>query len=351
MTDPAAVDLSVPLAVRAAPPDTLPSLPGDAGLIWVPSRLDLAAALAALARRVQEADDERVRVTEDEVTEDLARPWGDRSTDSRVGLDDQGVPRAWIDVEQPGGDERVIRAFLSGRVDPAWRGRGLGAALIAWGTARARQMLAESGKDGPGRIGMFLDDPNTAAADLAARSGFTPVRYYTDMVRSLVEPLDVPLPAVREVPGVQVVPWSDDLDEPVRVAHNEAFRDHWGSEPRTVESWQAGRSFFAPQWSHVALDEGTGEVAGYVISARYPDDGAVSGRTSGSVELLGVRRAWRGRGLGVALLATVLRTYQAAGVQAATLHVDNANPSGALGLYTSVGFVPEMRVTQHSIEM
>ena len=72
------------------------------------------------------------------------------------------------------------------------------------------------------------------------------------------------------------MPWSTELDEQVRLAHNEAFADHWGSEPRTAQEWAQGRSMFAPTWSFAAIDEATGEVAGYLMSARYEQDWAIA---------------------------------------------------------------------------
>jgi ribosomal protein S18 acetylase RimI-like enzyme len=64
----------------------------------------------------------------------------------------------------------------------------------------------------------------------------------------------------------------------------------------------------------------------------------VAGRTSGYTDLLGVRRAWRGRGLAVALLAAATAAFRADGMQDAALDVDTANPSGAHGLYAALGY-------------
>ena len=61
-------------------------------------------------------------------------------------------------------------------------------------------------------------------------------------------PSSVPTPSPDPRPSchIRIVPWSDELDEAVRLAHNEAFADHWGSEPRTAQEWTQGRSMFAP---------------------------------------------------------------------------------------------------------
>jgi len=336
------------LAVRAAAPATLPEPdPVATGLTWRPLGGDDVPVLAALVARVEAADAQPFRTSEVEVGEGFDGEWKDPARDSRVGLDADGVPRAWITLDAPPGDVRVIRVWEAGGVDPAWRGRGIGRALLAWATARARQKLAESGKDAPGRIAAFLEDHRADARALHARAGFAPVRYYTDMRRDLSRPLPEP----RPVDGVRIVPWSAELDDAVRLAHNEAFADHWGSEPRSPEHWQQGRAMFAPQWSHVALDEATGEVAGYTVSGRYEHDWEVAGFTSGYTELLGVRRAWRGRGLAPALLTAAMASFRADGMQYAELDVDTENPSGAHGLYASLGYEVTHGAVMYTIDV
>ncbi|HQG71102.1 MAG TPA: GNAT family N-acetyltransferase, partial [Rhodoglobus sp.] len=49
-------------------------------------------------------------------------------------------------------------------------------------------------------------------------------------------------------------------------------------------------------------------------------------------------RQWRKRGVAAALLAHTLEAVKAAGLEKAVLDVDSDSPTGALGLYTRVGF-------------
>ena len=85
---------------------------------------------------------------------------------------------------------------------------------------------------------------------LLTAAGFAMVRYFTEMERPLS---GLPRPAPPR--GVVVVPFSPELGEAVRLAHNEAFADHWGSEARSPEKWRyfLNHESFRPGLSSVAL--------------------------------------------------------------------------------------------------
>ena len=72
----------------------------------------------------------------------------------------------------------------------------------------------------------------------------------------------------------------------------------------------------------------------------------------GYVGALGVRRAWRGRGLGRALLHRTFGEFHSRGVRRVTLGVDAESPTGATKLYASVGMEVEMEavVFQKALE-
>ncbi|WP_231384055.1 GNAT family N-acetyltransferase [Cellulomonas sp. URHD0024] len=332
---------------RVAAPTELPSLDGLAHLTWRPLTRDDVPELTRLVNAVEEADHLPYRSSQDEVDERFDGDWKDHERDTLTGVDADGRIRAYAQVNQPPGDTRVVRAFLDGGVDPQWRGQGIGRELLAWSAGRGRQKIAESGKELPARLAVFVDDDATATVRLLRAGGFAAARFYAEMRRPLGDPLpDVPAPE-----GLTIVPWSTELDDQVRLAHNEAFADHWGSEPRTVDEWAQGRSMFAPTWSFVAVDDATGEVAGYLFSGRYEQDWEISGYSAGYTDLLGVRRAWRGRGLAGALLSTAMAVYKADGIEFAELGVDTANQSGAHRLYTNLGYAVFRSSTMFAINL
>lgn len=231
------------LAVRAAASDALAEPDAALGLRWRPLDRPDAAALHGLVAAVEAADVAPAGMSVEEVSELFDGDWKDHARDTLVGVDADGVIRAWAQVSTAPGDTTLVRTFLGGGVHPQWRRRGVGSALLAWSEGRARQLLAGSGKDLPGRIGVYCDDSAVDTVAMLERSAFAPLRYYSQMRRSL----DLPLPEAPAPRRVSIVPWAPELDEAVRQAHNDAFADHWGSEPRTAEQWSQHGSTFAPR--------------------------------------------------------------------------------------------------------
>ncbi len=338
-----------PIAVRADAPVVLDLPPTHLELSWRPLHARDVDGLFALIGAIELADRHPQLTSREEVSEYFVGTWKDLQADSLGGFDHDGVLRAYAFVEVRPGDERVVRAFLSGGVHPAWRGRGLGRAVLAWLEGRGRQKLVETGKELPARLAAFVLESARDQRRLYAAAGFSPVRWYTDMRRDL----SVPIPSVRPPSGVRIVRWSPELDELVRRAHNLTFGDHWGSEPQTVESWRHDPHHFAPSWSFVALDATTEEpvVLGYALSVRYEQDWAVQGYTCGYTDVLGVVPQARGRGLAGVLLARVMNAYKRSHMQYACLNVDNANPTGAYGLYERWGYEATHGSVLYSVEL
>ncbi|MEO8510990.1 MAG: GNAT family N-acetyltransferase, partial [Chloroflexota bacterium] len=73
-----------------------------------------------------------------------------------------------------------------------------------------------------------------------------------------------------------------------------------------------------------------------IIDAR---ENELLGVQRGWLDSVFVRRPWRRRGLGAALVARSLDVLRERGLTSAILGVDAENPTGALGLYERAGFV------------
>lgn len=316
---------------------TPPPLPESSfGLTWRPLQPVDAAALMALRNACEEADGLDYRSTVQETMEELSAPEADVERQAIAGFGGAGrmVAFGWA---QPKAKPTVRRRVdLWGAVHPAWRRRKLGTQVLRWSEARGRQFIATMPERHlPAALDIHAHERPADRLALAERHGFRPIRHYFEMRRAL----SGELPLAEVAAPLRIVGWSLELDEQVRLAHNEAFRDHWGSEPIPAEVWRhvfTGGSSFRADLSFVVLDGG--EVAGYSATYAYPADYTVSGIRDAWIGQLGVRRPWRRRGLASALIGRSLRTFLEAGLDHGSIGVDAENPSGALGLYERLGF-------------
>jgi mycothiol synthase len=232
---------------------------------------------------------------------------------------------------------RQWRIGLSGTVRPSWRGRGIGTALVKWQVERGLEVAAERLREAvlPAWLEVEAPEEDTSRNALFAEHGFSPVRYYLEMRRPLAEPIpDVAVPR-----GLSLVPFDPARDAAVRDAHNEAFLDHWGSTGLDAETWAmwvSGHHEFRPDLSFIVLDGE--EIAGYAMNSVHPKDWPTLGFTEGWTHQLGVRRPWRGRGVARALLHATFTAFVAEGLEFAALDVDAENPTGALALYSGMGY-------------
>jgi mycothiol synthase len=228
----------------------------------------------------------------------------------------------------------AVRVFVPGAVHPDARRRGIGTRLLRWAEERGRVLAA--GVAGAGTRQLDGEAAETAVDRIALfeRHGFRPARSFLTMRHDLgAVATGGPLPA-----GVVGAAWRPDLDDATRLAHNDAFRDHWGSDPLSVDRWQhfvAGMPGFRADCSWLAI--AGDEVVGYTLATvNTPSSGALVGWLG----TIGVRRSWRHQGIASALIRRSLASFAAAGAAGAGLDVDADNPTGAVRVYTTLGFRP-----------
>ncbi|WP_309712944.1 GNAT family N-acetyltransferase [Pseudolysinimonas sp.] len=295
-------------------------------------------ALVELYAAIAAADHPEWTETREEIEEELHHSWIDLAADSVIAEADGEIVATGLQIATPD-PETIVRSIAFGGVRPSHRGRGIGLTLTEWHRARGRQQLAASDLDLPGWLMFYVDERNTSQMRLADRLGLPLVRYFTKMERDLA--LDIPDLALPD--GLELaIPTAADSAR-ILDAKNNSFRDHWGSQPSTEEGWNSmmGQPTSRFDLSVIALEGDT--VVGFVMTQVNPDDFVLQGYAGGYIPLVGVTRAWRRKGVAPALLAAAFRLYRAEGHEKVSLDVDSENPSGALSLYTGMGFVPDTR--------
>ena len=215
--------------------------------------------------------------------------------------------------------------FHVGVVAQGAKGRGLGGKLID--LAEGRAVAA-----GIPRVHTWVPALDPSAAALCESRGYSEVRRFYDMAIELTEP--VPEPTLPE--GLAIETFVEDDARAFYDALDEAFQDHWENHPRPFEQWWEEK-LAAPDYDPTLwfLIRDGGEVAATVRNDPERNGG-------GYVGAIGVRRPWRGRGLGKALLLHTFGEFQRRGQTRVTLGVDAANPTGATKLYERVGMHVEM---------
>ena len=122
-----------------------------------------------------------------------------------------------------------------GYVHPDFEGRGIGTALLRVMEARARQQIDLAEPEQRVFVRNAMENRDMRAREMHANEGYNPVRYTWRMETTLEEA--PPAPAWPE--GVELRPFDlEQHDYLVYRAHEEAFRDHWGSVLHPYEHWQ-----------------------------------------------------------------------------------------------------------------
>jgi mycothiol synthase len=298
---------------------------------------DLDAWVGALAE-IEAVDRSGAVVLRADLEEQLALSYVDAAEDTRLGWRDGRIV-AWGTVYCIPND-RQWRVNLAGAVVPDARGHGLGSVLVDWQVTHGREVAARRPEGVPGWLELGASDGDTDRAELFAAFGFTPLRYYPEMRRPLTGTVAVPLDAPVLDDGLELVTFDQVRNGATRSAHNDAFRDHFAAtefDAETWRSWVTGDHSFRGDLSFHVLDGE--EIAGYALSFTYPHEWAALGFTEGWTHHLGVRRAWRGRGVAKAMLAATALAFRDEGLEYAALEVDAENPTGALALYEHQGYV------------
>ncbi|HEY8029121.1 MAG TPA: GNAT family N-acetyltransferase [Gaiellaceae bacterium] len=266
-------------------------------------------AVAALAR----ADEElyyghRSHVQAEDVTE-----WLSRSNESWLFEDDgKLVAAGWSGVW---GETGLVVGVV------ADKGKGIGSEILT----RAEAFLADQEI---AKTHAIAQEPDEEARALFEARGYAEVRRFYDMAIALDgEP---PAPVVPD--GLLLDDFHLEEARAFQATLNEAFQDHWDWHGLPYDEWWELRKNDDHSLWFVVRD-------GDEIAAAVRNEANRHG--GGYVAIIGVRRAWRGRGLAKALLHRSFGEFWRRGIARVTLGVDAESPTGATHLYEGVGMSVE----------
>ena len=200
--------------------------------------------------------------------------------------------------------------------------------LVAW--------LEERASEG-GTLRIWTGATDARVIDAAARLGFAPSRHSYRMEIALDG--DGPRPDWPEGVAVRTIAADEERDvyELVKEVWQDASDpidesfDEWAHWTTRADSYDPSLWFLATEGS---------EVAGFSLCRQDTND-----PNAGYVASLGVRRPWRRKGLGEALLQHSFGEFRKRGYGRATLGVDASSPTGATRLYERAG----MRVYRDTV--
>jgi len=264
----------------------------------------------------------------DDLTADEIRTWFAHPDLTMLVAELDGRAVGYLDVRRT----ESGRFPLDIRVHPDAWGKGVEDALVAAGEAWARAR-AEQGDVLRG----YAAEPARDLREALERAGFGVIRHSFDMAIELDgEPPKPEWPA-----GIALRPFRPGVDdEAVYEADMEAFSDHWDFHRTSYEEWRRW-NLEGPTHDpslYLLAHEGE-ELAGICLCQRHRSGDP----TWGWVATLGVRRPWRRRGLGLALLQHAFGEFRTRGMRRAGLDVDAENTTGAVALYERAGMHVERR--------
>ena len=240
-----------------------------------------------------------------------------------------GYMEVWTNSKPP------VHPWLWGRVHPEYEGLGIGTWLMHWAEARALCALDDvpEGLRFAPRTG--IQSQAAGSMKLFEDNGYKRIRSSYRMKIEMHEPV----PAPEWPAGISLKPYDPETDaEAVYRTDTEAFRDHFGFIEQPFEDGfkefmhiMTGYEGFDPTLWFLAMDGD--EIAGICLCRPHAYDDL----DLGFVNTLAVRRPWRKRGLGLALLCHSFNEFYRRGKRKVALGVDAENLTGALRLYEKAG--------------
>ena len=245
-----------------------------------------------------------------------------------TGPDGQHVAYADYSEYEPFDESGFEYAVL-----PEHSGIGLEQAIYAVAEDRAQRSIHKAPPDATVTLETRIWASNHADRVLLIERGYQQSRVWNRMLIEMSE-----LPAQPDWPdGISVRTLLPGEIETVHAAWEDAQRDEYGFSSLTPAEFRQyfveEEEAFDPTLWFLAIDDASGVIAGYTL-CRWERPGEPA---TGHIRYVAVRRAYRRRGIGQALLLHTFREFYRRGKRKVGLAVDSTSPTGADRLYERAG--------------
>ncbi len=311
-----------------------------------PPTLADAEIVTAIIAAADIAETGRSEASLDETLAEWQSPDFDLANDALLVFAPDGQPVGYADVEA---GAHPALPFMGVFLPPHPAAAVVGAYLMQWGEDRVRQNLPRVEPDV--RVALRCGSASTyqPLKTVFETAGLNLVRHYFRMMIDL----DAPPPAPVWPEGITVRAAVMGQDErAVLQVRRASFRDHWGyvEEPfeedfqRWLYRWQSDSNFDPSLWL-LAMDGDT--IAGIALCRPH-----LTGQEDvGWVSTLGVPRAYRQRGIGLALLRHAFNEFYRRGQKQVGLGVDASSLTGAVRLYEKAGMYVALQFDLYEKEL
>jgi mycothiol synthase len=285
-------------------------------------------------------------MTRDELESFWRNPWLNMAEDLRILVDATGKVAGYVECLKMA--KPPVHPYIWLSVHPEHISDNTSEILLDWAVERAHDVLDTLSDDLRVSINMHNLGSFKPWERLLEVKGFKLIRHSFIMHREIEQkPENAQWPQ-----GIELRLFDPDRDAvAVYKANDEAFEDHFGHQKQSFEDgfanfkhWMEGPNFDPALW-FIAWDGD--EVAGVSLCRVNEDEDPAIGWVGD----LSVRRAWRKRGLGMALLLHSFGEFYRRGFKKVGLGVDASNLTGALRLYKSAGMFIKRQFDRYEKEI
>ncbi len=220
--------------------------------------------------------------------------------------------------------------LILGWVTPAWRGQGIGTAMLHWAEAFIRQRAATEHPGAKIELAANASSTERDTTALLLHEGYVAGYNVLEMGLDTDIPLqELPLPA-----GIEIHPALPEhylaIAESVQMAYEQEYEE--GKYQEAFDPAEFAENLCAPKYDptlwQIAWDGA--QIVGQVLT--------VVGEKTAEVFEVSVHPAWRRRGLARSLLSRALCALRARNINVIRLHTVAEFRTRASDLYRSVGF-------------